>query len=115
MANGKLIVIYLVVGLISKILFYKMFFFSRTIYLQLKKSATFHLNSLKPKVEKLDIDKMMNVTSGLESLKNKIDNLDVDKLKTVPLAVKKVMRLMKMLLINQNIMQIKIVQIKNRC
>ena len=32
---------------------------------------------------------MMNVTSGLESLKNKIDDLDVDKLKTVPLAVKK--------------------------
>lgn len=47
---------------------------------------------------------MMNVTSGLESLKNKIDNLDVNKLKTVPLAVKKVMQLMKMLLINQNIM-----------
>lgn len=47
---------------------------------------------------------MMNVTSGLESLKNKIDNLDVNKLKTVPLAVKNVMRLMKMLLINQNIM-----------
>ena len=38
------------------------------------------LTSLKPGVDKLDIDKLKSVASGLNSLKNKVDKLDVDKL-----------------------------------
>ena len=36
---------------------------------------------LKPDVEELDIDKLINVPSGLNSLKRKADKLDVDNLK----------------------------------
>ena len=36
---------------------------------------------LKPDVEELDIDKLINIPSGLNSLKRKADKLDVDNLK----------------------------------
>ena len=36
----------------------------------------------------LDINKLINVPSGLNSLKRKIDNLDVNKLKTVRIDLK---------------------------
>ena len=46
--------------------------------------------ALKAEVEKLDIYKLINVTTSLNNLKTKVDDLDVDKLKTVPVDVKKV-------------------------
>ena len=43
------------------------------------------LASLKPDVDKLDIDKLKNVPTGLNSLKSKVDKLDVDKKYLFPL------------------------------
>ena len=40
--------------------------------------------TLKAEVDKLDINKLVNVPSGLNNLKRKVDDLDVDKLKTLP-------------------------------
>ena len=42
-------------------------------HLLLKKTD---LASLKPDVDKLDIDRLKNVPSGLSSLKSKVDELD---------------------------------------
>ena len=38
-----------------------------------------NLASLKPNVDKLDIDKFENVPSNLSNLKSKVDKLDIDK------------------------------------
>ena len=46
------------------------------------KNTSSGLSSLKSKVDKLDIDKLKNVPKGLSSLKSKIDKLDTDKLET---------------------------------
>ena len=40
--------------------------------------------ALKVEIDKLDINKLVNVTTSLNNLKKKVDNLDVGKLKTVP-------------------------------
>ena len=40
--------------------------------------------ALKTEVDKLDINKVVNVPTGLNDLKTKTNDLDVDKLKTVP-------------------------------
>ena len=40
--------------------------------------------TLKAKVDKIDISKMINVPTSLNNLKTKVNNLDVGKLKTVP-------------------------------
>ena len=42
-----------------------------------------NLGSLKPEVNKLDVDKFKIVPNSLYSLKNKVDKLDVDKLELV--------------------------------
>ena len=48
------------------------------------------LTSLKSDIDKLlDIDKLEKVTSGLNSLKSKVDKLDVDKLAPAPVDLKK--------------------------
>ena len=39
---------------------------------------------MKAEVDKLDINKLVNVPSGLNNLDRKVDDLDVDKLKTLP-------------------------------
>ena len=44
---------------------------------------------MKAEVDKLDINKLVNVPSSLKNLKTKVDDLDVDKLKTVPVDMKK--------------------------
>ena len=41
--------------------------------------------ALKPEVDKLEINKFVNVTTSLNNLKAMIDDLDVDKKKNVPL------------------------------
>ena len=41
--------------------------------------------ALKAEFHKLEINKWVNVSTSLNSLKTKVDDLDVDKLKTVPI------------------------------
>ena len=43
-----------------------------------------NLTSLKPGVDKLDIDKLKTLPNNLSNSKNKTDKLDIDKLKTLP-------------------------------
>ena len=45
--------------------------------------------TLKVEVDKLDINKHVNVSTSLNNLKTKVDDLDVGKLKTVPIDLKK--------------------------
>ena len=45
--------------------------------------------ALKAEVDKLDINKLVNVLTSSNNLKTKIDNLDVGNLKTVPVDFKK--------------------------
>ena len=47
------------------------------------------LSNLKSHVDKLDIDKLKNVSINLSNLKSKVDKLDVDKLLPVPLDLHK--------------------------
>ena len=44
---------------------------------------------MKAEVDKLDINKLVNVPTSLNNLKTKVDDLDVGKLKTVPVTLKK--------------------------
>ena len=46
--------------------------------------------ALKAEVDKLVVNKLVNVTTSLNNLKTKLDNLDVDKLKSVPIDLKKI-------------------------
>ena len=45
--------------------------------------------ALKPEVDKLDINKLVNVPTSLSNSKTKAEDLDVDKLKTAPVDLKK--------------------------
>ena len=47
------------------------------------------LIALKAEVDKLDINKLVNVPTSLNNLKTKVDDLDVGKLKTVPVDFEK--------------------------
>ena len=47
------------------------------------------LFALKAEVDRLDINKLVNVPTSLNNLKTKVDDLDVGKLKTVPVDMKK--------------------------
>ena len=44
---------------------------------------------LKPEMDKLDVDQLINVSTGLNNLKAKVDDLDIDKLNIVPVDLKK--------------------------
>ena len=44
---------------------------------------------MKTEVDKLDINKLVNVSTSLDDLKTRVDKLDVGKLKTVPVDLKK--------------------------
>ena len=45
---------------------------------------------MKAEVDKIDIDKLVNVPTSLNDWKTKVDDLDVGKLKNVPVDLKKV-------------------------
>ena len=45
--------------------------------------------ALKAEVDKVDINKLVNVLNSLNNLKTKVDDLNVGKLKTVPIDLKK--------------------------
>ena len=44
---------------------------------------------MKAEVDKLDINKLVNVPTSLNNLETKVNDLNVDKLKTVPIDLKK--------------------------
>ena len=46
--------------------------------------------TLYAEVDKLDINKLANVSPSLNKLKTKVDDLDFGKLKTVPMVLKKI-------------------------
>ena len=46
--------------------------------------------ALKAEVDKLDINKLVNIPTSLNNLKTKVDDLDVGKLETVPVDLKKI-------------------------
>ena len=48
---------------------------------------------MKAEVDKLDINKLVNVPTGFNNLKTKVNDLDVGKLKTVPIGLKKLIDL----------------------
>ena len=50
------------------------------------------LANLKSDVDKLDIDKLKNVTSGLRSWKSKVGKLDIVKLETTPIELSEVIK-----------------------
>ena len=52
-------------------------------------AAKRELTALKCKVDKLDVNKLVNVPTSLNNLKTKVDDLDVDMLKTGPTDLKK--------------------------
>ena len=45
---------------------------------------------MKVEVDKLDVNKLVNLPTSLNNLKTKVDDLDTGKLKTVPVDLKKV-------------------------
>ena len=73
----------------------------------------FYLN-LKSDVDKLDIDKLKNVTSNLSHLKSKIDKLDVDKLVPVSFDLKKLSDLVKNDVIKKDVYNAKIENIEDK-
>ena len=61
----------------------------------LKNFSKQDLANLKSYADKLDIDKLKNVSTNLSSLKSKVDKLDVDKLVPVPIDLSKVSNVVK--------------------
>ena len=53
--------------------------------------------ALKTEVDKLEIKELVNVPIGLNNLKTKIGDLDIGKFKTVPLDLKKLIDVKKLL------------------
>ena len=48
-----------------------------------------HLIQLLKEIDKLSLNKLVNIPTGLNNLKAKVDDFDVNKLKTVPVDFKK--------------------------
>ena len=59
------------------------------------------LVNLKSDTDKLDIDKLKNVSTNLSNLKSKVDKLDVDKLVPVPVDLSKLNDEVKMFLLKK--------------
>ena len=59
------------------------------------------LVSFKSNADKLDIDKLKNVSSGLSSLESKVDKLDVNKLVPVSVDLIKLSDVVKMMLLKK--------------
>ena len=64
------------------------------------------LASLKSNVDKLDIDKLKNVSTNVSNLKSKVDKLDVDKLVPVPVDLSKLSDVVKNDVVKKDIMLI---------
>ena len=59
------------------------------------------LANLKSNVDKLDIDKVINVPTNLNNLKSKVDKLDVDNLVLVPVDLSKLSDVVKNYLVKK--------------
>ena len=68
------------------------------------------LANLKSDVDKLDIDKLKNVTSTLTNLKSKVDKLDVYKLAPVPVDLSKLSDVVKNDVVKKDVYNAKIIE-----
>ena len=59
------------------------------------------LANLKSDVDKLDVDKLKNVSSGLSNLRSKVDQLDIGKLETTLVDLSKLSDVVKMNLLKR--------------
>ena len=72
------------------------------------------LANLRSDVDKLDLDKLKNVTSGLSSLKSKVDILDVDKLVPVPVDLSKLSDIVKTDVVKKDVYNAKMENIEDK-
>ena len=59
------------------------------------------LTNLKSDVDKVNIDKLKNVSSNFSNLKNKVDKLDIDKLVPVPVDLSNISYVAKIMLLKK--------------
>ena len=72
------------------------------------------LANLKSDVDRLDIDKLYNVSTNLSDLKGKVDELDVDKLVPAFLDLSKQSDVVKRMLLKTNVYNVKIRNIEDK-
>ena len=72
------------------------------------------LANLKSDVNKLDIDKLKNVSTGLSNLKSKVDKLDVDKQVPVPVDLSKLSDIVKNDVVKKDVYNAKIKNIEDK-
>ena len=72
------------------------------------------LASLKSNIDKLDIDKLINVPSKLNNLKGKVDELDVNKLAPVFVDLRKLIDLVKNDVVKKDVYNAKIENIEDK-
>ena len=72
------------------------------------------LANLKSDVDRLDIDKLYNVSTNLSDLKGKVDELDVDKLVPASLDLSKQSDVVKRMLLKTNVYNVKIRNIEDK-
>ena len=66
-----------------------------------KFAKTVDLSNLKSRIDKIDIDKLKNVSTNLSNLKRKVDKSDVDKLVPVPVDLSKLGDVVKLYVVNK--------------
>ena len=66
-----------------------------------KFAKTVDLSNLKSRIDKIDIDKLKNVSTNLSNLKRKVDKSDVDKLVPVPADLSKLGDVVKLYVVNK--------------
>ena len=72
------------------------------------------LANSKSNVDKLDIDKLKNVTANLSNLKSNVDKLDVDKLVSVPVDLSKLSDAVKNYVVEQDVYNAQIKNIEDK-
>ena len=69
--------------------------------------------SLKPNVDKLDIDKLKNIPTNSSNLKSNVDELDIDKLVPAPVYLSKLINVVKNDIVKKDVYNAKIKNIEN--
>ena len=72
------------------------------------------LANLKSNVDKLDIDKLKNVSTNLSNLRSKVNKLDIDKLVSVPVDSSKLIDVVKNEVVKKYIYNAKIKNIEDK-
>ena len=130
MSNGKEMIIYLIVGLIKKMLHknepyfhkpYKPFGGNINVKVDLSNYATkanlmnaTGVYSLKYNVDKLDIDKLKTIPDDLSNLKSKVHKKDVDKLALVSGDLRKLSIVVKNNVVKKDVYNAKIKNIEDK-